>query len=306
VDENLSAMSIDELVEAAADEFDDDPEQAELLLDEVLRRDPVHLNALFDRGLIEKRRGEWLSSISFFERYARIVDERWPGGRADVDHPERPEWWNIGIAATALRNWPLARQAWIAYGIKLSEGSGEIIEDFGQTPVRIFNDEGSGEVVWGRRLCPARVRILNVPFPAIQHRYGDIVLHDGVPNGERVWEGKTFSVFDELEVWSESELPTTIASISGFTGPDDKYAFQHYLVRIELPHEDWSNVRMLCRKCSESVPAKDHSHGPASNEGIFGFAAEPDEVEAALNRWASDHPAFMFTIDDTFTPGDQS
>ncbi|MEU3504495.1 methionine synthase, partial [Streptomyces hundungensis] len=38
------------------------------------------------------------------------------------------DWWNVGIAATALQDWPLARRAWQAYGLNCSTGPAEMSE----------------------------------------------------------------------------------------------------------------------------------------------------------------------------------
>lgn len=297
MDDEFGGMSIEDLVNAASDVFDDSPDRAESLLTEALRREPEHETALFDLGLLAKRKRDWRASIRYFRRLAALLDaDRHPTPDGDE---ERPEWWNIGIAATALHDWELAREAWTRYGIPLTSQTGEVIEDYGITPIRIAGSDGHLEVVWARRVCPTRARIVNVPFPASGHHYGDIVLHDGVPNGERTVGERTYPVFDEIELWSASGLPTTIASVSGFAEPGDREAFDVYLESIELPHENWSNVRMLCRQCSEGNPSEQHSHDAASHDGIFGFAATASEVTAALNSWARQRRAFMFTIDST-------
>ncbi len=77
---------------------------------------------------------------------------------------EQPAWWNAGIAATALREWPTALKAWHGYGIELPDAPTPFEYDLGIAPVRV-NPVEKPEVVWGRRLDPARIRILNVPLP---------------------------------------------------------------------------------------------------------------------------------------------
>jgi len=71
-----------------------------------------------------------------------------------------------------------------------------------------LNPRSSGEVVWGERLDPARLLILNVPLPESRHRFRDIVLNDGAENGTRVVDGDQVPVFDELGVWRASEYST--------------------------------------------------------------------------------------------------
>jgi hypothetical protein len=83
-----------------------------------------------------------------------------------------PAWWNLGIAATALRRWDAARDAWRRFGIQVPDGTGELQMDLGPAPVRLDPD-GRAEVVWGRRVDPARIVVINVPTPESGHRWGD-------------------------------------------------------------------------------------------------------------------------------------
>ena len=91
-----------------------------------------------------------------------------------------PDWWNVGIAATALQDWPLARRAWQAYGLKVpgaASGTGEPAGmELGSAAVRL-SPEGEAEVVWGRRLDPARIAVLSIPLPSSGRRWGEVVLH---------------------------------------------------------------------------------------------------------------------------------
>ncbi|NED08116.1 hypothetical protein G3I55_41515, partial [Streptomyces sp. SID6648] len=52
-----------------------------------------------------------------------------------------PDWWNVGIAATALQDWPLARRAWQAYGLRTpgeATDAGEPLGmDLGSAAVRL-------------------------------------------------------------------------------------------------------------------------------------------------------------------------
>jgi tetratricopeptide (TPR) repeat protein len=70
---------------------------------------PGDAAAWFDRGLHAKRQRDWALSA---ECNARALELE----RDGVDNPSA---WNLGIAATALADWPAARRAWLAYGIAL-------------------------------------------------------------------------------------------------------------------------------------------------------------------------------------------
>src|SRR5947208_3235374 len=77
-------------------------------------------------------------------------------------------------------------------------------------------ERGEAEVVWVLRICPTRGRVLSVPFT--DRRFGEIVVHDGAPNGERVVDGQAFPVFDELSLWQPSDTATWRAEV---TAPDE-------------------------------------------------------------------------------------
>ena len=240
--------------------------------------------AWFNLGLIYKYQRAW-------DEAARCNKEAAARLKSDK---EEPAWWNLGIAATALRDWGTAREAWRRYGISLPPGEGPIEADFGPAPVRI-NPEESAEVVWCRRIDPARAVILNIPFPESKHRQGDIVLHDGVPNGERVLDGKPLAVFDVLERWEPSPTPTLRAQVLCSSEADSR-ALIAIFEESHIPAEDWNlNVRMLCEACSTGrVHASHEVHdgdGTWAEERVVGIAAEPATAEPLLQEWQSASPS---------------
>lgn len=92
--------------------------------------------------------------------------------------------------------------------------------DLGSAAVRL-SPEGEAEVVWGRRLDPARIEVLSIPLPSSGRRWGEVVLHDGVPNGERITAaGPSYPVFDEIELWAPSPVPTWVVLLEAATEAD--------------------------------------------------------------------------------------
>jgi hypothetical protein len=244
-----------------------------------------------------------------------------------------PDWWNVGIAATALQDWPLARRAWQAYGLRVPgsghghgpgspSGSDEPLGmNLGGAAVRLSPD-GEAEVVWGRRLDPARVEVLNIPLPSSGRRWGEVVLHDGAPRGERTTAGvpsggrpAVYPVFDEIELWAPSSVPTWVVLIEAAT-QTDRDALERLAADAGYAAEDWSSsVRLLCRACSESrMPSEEgdglavhdpHDHsvpghpGPLghtapgglwSPERECGLAAPGSLVRGLLDGWVADSP----------------
>lgn len=247
---------------------------AERLFMESIELAPLRAATWFNLGLVYKRRHLWPEAAAC---NARSLDLE-----ADA---QDPAYWNLGIAATALGDWAAARAAWEGFGITIESGEGPIDADFGTSPVRI-NPETTGEVVWGRRLDPARIKIESIPLPTSGHRWHDIILHDGVPVGERIVDDRTYQVFDELERLVASETPTWECLVA--SPPDALADLDASLTAAGWAMEDWtSSVRRLCDECSRGS-VTDHTHGPFSSgtDGHHvGIAAPREAAERLVDEW---------------------
>ncbi len=153
-------------------------EDAGALLTRAADLEPWLSESWFNLALLHKFRHDWEQARAAGLRAVALLDR----------DTGAPDWWNVGIAATALQDWPLARRAWQAYGLRTpgdATDAGEPLGmDLGSAAVRL-SPEGEAEVVWGRRLDPARIEVLSIPLPSSGRRWGEVVLHDGVPHGER-------------------------------------------------------------------------------------------------------------------------
>jgi hypothetical protein len=275
-------------------------EDAGALLVRAADLEPWLSDSWFNLALLHKFRRDWEQARAAGLRAVALLDR----------NPGAPDWWNLGIAATALQDWALARRSWQAYGLRLPQGEGPVSLDFGTTPVRL-SPEGESEVVWGRRLDPARVEVLSIPLPSSGRRWGEVVLHDGTPHGERVADGVPYPVFDEIELWAPSPVPTWVVLLQA-ESEADRDALERLVSEAGYAAEDWtSSVRLLCRDCSESrMPADDgHSehHDPHDDgqlghlshrsagalwlpERECGMAAPADLVGLLLDRWVLGNP----------------
>jgi len=137
----------------------------------------------FNLGLMHKHQGNWEASFECNQRASTL------------DPEDEGAWWNLGIAATALGRWDVARRAWERCGIEIPPGEGPLDLELGPVPIRLKEAE---EVLWSRRIDPARAILMNVPLPGSGHRWRDLVLHDGAANGHRTLRGRQVPVFDEL------------------------------------------------------------------------------------------------------------
>jgi hypothetical protein len=236
--------------------------------------------AWFNLGLIYKRARRWAESARCNTRAAAIDGA-----------PGAPSWWNLGIAATALRDWPTARLAWASYGVEVPEGDGELHMQLGSVPIRV-GAERPEEVVWCTRIDPARGVIENVPSPATGRHWRDVVLHDGAPNGERQVRGQVVPVFDELDLWAPSQIPTSLVTVR-VAGDEHALALTRAFEAAGWAAEDWTrDVRLLCRRCSEGQPFDEHEHPHAPGEMVsdrrFGLAGPPEIARHLLAQWADE------------------
>ena len=186
-------------------------EEATPLASFVATSQPGDVSARFHLGVCAKLSGDWtLASESFAE-------VRRP-------HPNDPATlWNVGLVAVAERRWIDAREAWVALGFTLPDGEGDYASAGELSPVRLSCRSSSGEslsdraqtalspapkvnteVLWGVRLCPARVQLTGIPYHHPRYRCGDVLLIDGVKAGEVSYQGQSFPVSPVIGRFSES------------------------------------------------------------------------------------------------------
>ncbi len=268
-------------------ESDGRSEEAIVCYEKAIKSDSGWSVPWYNLGLLYKRRNLWERSLACNQRAAELNPE------------DEAAWWNLGIAATALENWVEARRAWQAYGIEIESGEGPIEMDFGATPIRL-NPDGDGEVVWCCRIDPARAIIESVPLPESNHRYQDLLLHDGAPNGYRKLGSREVPVFDELQLLKPSEFGTFEVLIDGVT-PDllDKLIDSEVeKAGDDLAIEDWRTIRRLCRACSEGRPFdQTHTHEQdTGSERRVGIAAKSEKrVRELIAAWREKLPEATFS-----------
>lgn len=270
-----------EWLSRSAEFFESDLDEAERCLRRALELDGSLGNAWFNLGLIHKWRREWQDCLRCNREAVRL------------DHPDpgsgEPAYWNAGIAATALRDWEAARWAWTGFGVPIGEGAGEIQEDFGLGAVRLPH----GETVWGRRICPSRMRLESVPLPDSGFRCGDVVLHDGSPEGVRVLEGQEFSVFDVIEPFTRSDLPT-IELLIDASASDVQILVDAISAHDGFTVENWTeSVTFRCEACSHGrvdYDDLDHDHPQPEHIGYvrLGCSGEPAIVSEIAVQWQAE------------------
>lgn len=236
--------------------------EAERLWRQAVTVDPKFSAGWFNLGLLAKQRGNWPECYQCNRR------------AVNADPKNTGAWWNLGIAATALRKWVDARKAWSAHKIPMPSGTGEIRLDFGLVPVRLHARQGEVEVIWGEMIDPARVQLRNVPRAESGYRFGDIVLRDGAPDGERELEGRKIPIFNVIGMWQASELGTFEVELSA--SDEVRKALVAGLSERGWGRDDWSTIRKLGGGEAEiAAPAPD---------GVIRWAIAASS-EAALREW---------------------
>jgi hypothetical protein len=237
----------------------------------------------FNLGLAAKWQRRWPESLD------------WNRKSVTLDPTNQAARWNLGIAATALSNWPEARRAWAGFGLEIPAGDGELVMELGPTPIRL-DPTGFAEVVWCKRIDPARALIRNVPSLESGHCYGDLLLHDGAPNGARVIHGETIPVFDMIEVLRRSEYQTFELELRAMSGDSVTDLYQR-AANNDIGLEDWGAIRCLCAACSQrtirmSELGRDAPAPPdASVIPLKLMAAAPgeDSLTTMLETWKDTH-----------------
>ncbi|WP_367323537.1 tetratricopeptide repeat protein [Streptomyces sp. HUAS ZL42] len=207
----------------------------------------------------EKQSAVWWYDAALAYKFLRNWQKAYDLGREAAARAPRgegdPAYWNLGIAATIQREWATARDAWTGFGIDVPDGEGELVGRFGNACVRL-DSGGEREVVWIERLCPTRGRVVNVPVTG-GRRYGEIVVHDGVPNGERIVDGTTYPVFDELMLFEASDLPTLEVTVHAGESAD-----LEALVDRSLSTASGRSPRAACGCCAPAA-----ARAPTSRNG---------------------------------------
>ncbi|MEV4539856.1 hypothetical protein AB0J82_39400 [Asanoa sp. NPDC049518] len=276
---SLSGRARKDLVKEAYQAWDaeDWPRAAELL-ETAVRADPDGRGAeklWFDAALAHKFLRNWREAYELGKEAAA----RSKRGAQD------PAFWNLGIAATVQRDWATARDSWIGYGVNLPDGAGEIVADLGVTCVRINTATGQ-EVVWAQRLCPTRARVRSVPFET-GRRFGEVVLHDGAPNGERIVQGRRFPVFDEIMLFEPSDIATLSVTVTVAAG-DDVEALLDAFAEADFGAEPTNSAQPMCKCCSEGTVELERAVDVGRQTVLV--AAPKPRAEELLDSWRAAAP----------------
>ena len=194
-----------------------------------LHQPDPHAEQVFREAEAYQRKGDVYTAVKLFKKAIRLA----PGwarpyvqlgslykDRADwktclhytnkgllIDGEEKQAWTNLGLAATALKKWKTARQAWNRLGYEFKETDQSTDFDLG-TVALYLNPRTRPEVVWAHRLDPARATVQSIPQPGSGHRYHDTVLFDPASEGTQVVGARRWPAYRALQVLKTSPFKT--------------------------------------------------------------------------------------------------
>jgi tetratricopeptide (TPR) repeat protein len=252
-----------------------DDDEAIRIYERILKHVPTNDEAHYNLGLVYKHQQNWEKSFFHNQESARL------------DPTFEPAWWNLGTAATMLKKWRVARQAWNHFGCKYADSDAEITGQIGITPIRL-DPKGLAEVIWCKRIDPARTVIENVPTVGSGRHYGDILLNDGAPHGYRTVNKQEYPVFDEITVIQKSEYLSFEIAAEG-SKESELQEFERICEGYNVEFENWTEtLRAVCKACSEGRPHAHHDTKIKPPKGVyrFGLAAKThQQVEQILESW---------------------
>jgi tetratricopeptide (TPR) repeat protein len=234
----------------------------------IIRLDKQWTQAYARLGLIYKKRAEWKPALYYCKKAVAL------------DPAQAEIWWALGIAATALKKKGIAKSVWAKFGLDQSPAK----------PICIrLRYNKRVEILWIRPLDPAKGEIINIPDPASDRRYRDIVLFDRDIIGHNVVGRRRVAIFDELSLFKRSGYHTFSCLLHT---QDEKHiqALERLCLEHGLGFEIWSNsTRQIIPASQEASPeyfTRDFLPPAGGSECIAAIAAyELTDVQTVLENW---------------------
>jgi tetratricopeptide (TPR) repeat protein len=221
---------------------------------------------------------DWKAALHYSERAIHCAEEP----RSDVLRCQ-------GIAATALRRWRIARQAWNQLGFNFRETDEELKLDMGAVCLRWKLDAKRQAVLWARLIDPARAEVLSVPTPGCGVNFRDILLIDSAPIGYRVAGKKRIPVYEALEPLKRNHYYSLELWLPD-AGTKELDILASLCKASGLGFDHWSGASWQLRGASAGSAAEYHHYSgesePDSGPCQIGLAARhPDQARKLLRQW---------------------
>lgn len=224
-------------------------------------------------GDIYKYRQEWKAALHYNKKTVAL------------EVADRSAWWNIGIAATALKKPRLARRVWNKFGLDDQRKPLPKMKS-----VRIAFGK-QFDIIWAKPIDPVQAVISSIPAPATQRRFRDTILLDGVIAGYTIANGKRYPVYEELGIQKQSNFRTFSCQIH-LQDADDLMYLEKLCLEAGFGFENWSNAAwVFANQPGQSLPEyygadflSDKNDFPERLH-IAIAAPQRQEVEEILRSW---------------------
>ena len=246
------------------------------LYKKAMRLDPVWAQPYIQLGALYKDRTEWKTCLHYTNKGLQL------------DGEDKNAWNNLGLAATALKKWKTARQAWNRMGYEFKETDQSPDFDLGAIALYL-NPHTRPEVVWARRLDPARAVVLSIPQPGGGQRYQDTVLFDPASEGTQVVGARRWPAYRALQVLKSSPFKTFSVELERVTlAQVDVLA--NLCAQENIGFDNWSATTHLYLPPAFQEKPEFHLH-PLPREAdardmVVGMAAKSfRSLHRALRNW---------------------
>lgn len=239
------------------------------LFRKIIRLDKHWPPAYARLGLIYKNRAEWKPALYYCKKTLALDPTL-----ADV-------WWALGISATALKKYGIAKSVWSKFGYDNFTGPGPVC-------IRLKYQKQL-EILWVKPIDPARGYIVNIPHPNSDRRYRDVVLFDREVIGHNVIDRRRVPIYEELSLYKRSGFQTFSCSLST-QNEQDLYRLERLCQEHHIGFEIWSNTtRQMVPTLPGETPeyySRNALPGTESEGCIAAFGAcELVDVQTVLESW---------------------
>ena len=217
--------------------------------------DPKDLDNYFNIAIIHKSQGKWAESIEYYNKMLEFDPE-------NLDALKE-----IAFAATALKDWEMARSFWEKSGMEIEGDSGPINMDLGKVLLKLDSDQGP-HILLGKKICPARAVIDSIPFPHTGLDLKDVVLYQKLTEPIEL-DGKEHEVVEIIELFEKSNYQTFIANVTT-SKEKDLEKLQDLFSETKHFFMNWTpSTSVFCKKCSEGIEHDVHDDNLKPNDDSF-------------------------------------
>lgn len=243
-------------------------------------------NAVKLYKLITKRAPDWEPS---YHRLGQLYKDRqdWKAAlhynkkTVAINPSNQDAWWNLGIAATALKKTRIAKNIWNKFGCNR--------DTFSPISIRI-NYRKQFEILRAQPIDPAKALLINIPHPGSNRRYGDIILYDKEIVGHHIVQRKKMPVYNELGLFKRALFDT----YSCILEPADKECIKtlaQLCANAHLGFEVWSNATYLMNPKNQKTPLEYYGNQflpqlTSPKQALVAIAAKQEKtVLEVLHNW---------------------